>query len=385
MQRGGSVICKNKGCGREIDGDSVYCKWCGTRQVREKRTKSDAPTARQLPSGSWTCRVRVDGRDVSITRPTKAEAVAEASAIKHGLKAPDKAVSTMTLKEAYRKYIESRDGVISPSTAAEYKRLQKTSFQSLMELPVSSITSEQIQREIGKMVKNGKSPKYIRNVEGLLVSVLKQFAPDSRISVILPQKRKVELRKIEDNEIGKIIAAFSGTDMELPVLMALWMGMRMSEIRGARFEDISGGRLHICRAIVSGENGDEVKPPKTFSGDRWVSVPVHIQTLIDATGRSEGYIVTISGQTIYNRFIRGLDAAGIPHCRFHDLRHANAAIMVRLGVESRYAQERNGWSDDWMYRQVYAYTMTDRMIEIDRSIDDYFDNKMTTTVQKNEY
>ena len=59
--------------------------------------------------------------------------------------------------------------------------------------------------------------------------------------------------------------------------------------------------------------------------------------------------------------------------------------MVRLGVESRYAQERNGWSDDWMYRQVYAYTMTDRMIEIDRSIDDYFDNKMTTTVQKNEY
>ncbi len=378
------MICKNKGCGREIDGDSVYCKWCGTRQVREKRTRSDAPTARQLPSGSWTCRVRVDGRDVSITRPTKAEAVAEASAIKHGLKAPDKAVSTMTLKEAYRKYIESRDGVISPSTAAEYKRLQKTSFQSLMELSASSITSEQIQREIGKMVKNGKSPKYIRNVEGLLVSVLKQFAPDSRISVILPQKRKVELRKIEDNEIGKIIAAFSGTDMELPVLMALWMGMRMSEIRGARFEDISGGRLHICRAIVSGENGDEVKPPKTFSGDRWVSVPVHIQTLIDATGRSEGYIIPISGQTIYNRFIRGLDAAGIPRCRFHDLRHANAAIMVRLGVESRYAQERNGWSDDWMYKQVYAYTMTDRMIEIDRSIDDYFDNKMTTTVQKNE-
>lgn len=378
------MICKNKGCGREIDGDSVYCKWCGTRQVREKRTKSDAPTARQLPSGSWTCRVRVDGRDVSITRPTKAEAVAEASAIKHGLKAPDKAASAITLRDAYRKYIESRDGVISPSTAAEYKRLQKTSFQGLMELPAPSITSEQIQREIGKMVKNGKSPKYIRNVEGLLVSVLKQFAPDSRISVILPQKRKVELRRIEDPEIGKIIAAFSGTDMELPVLMALWMGMRMSEIRGARFEDISGGRLHICRAIVSGENGDEVKPPKTFSGDRWVSVPAHIQTLIDATGRSEGYIVPISGQTIYNRFIRGLDAAGIPRCRFHDLRHANAAIMVRLGVESRYAQERNGWSDDWMYKQVYAYTMTDRMIEIDRSIDDYFDNKMATEVQKNE-
>lgn len=30
--------CKNKGCARDIDADSVYCKWCGTRQVREKKT-----------------------------------------------------------------------------------------------------------------------------------------------------------------------------------------------------------------------------------------------------------------------------------------------------------------------------------------------------------
>lgn len=374
------MLCKNKGCAREIDADSVYCKWCGARQVREKRSKNTAhtPTARRLPSGSWACRVRVDGQDVSITRETKEEAIAEAMAVKHGLKAPEKSRAAITLRDAYAKYIESRDGVISPSTAAEYKRLAKTSFQGLMAQPVSAITSEQVQREIGKMVKGGKSPKYVRNVEGLLVSVLKQFAPDVRISVILPQKRKVELRKIEDAEIGKIIKAFSGTDMELPVLMAIWMGMRMSEIRGARFEDISEGRLHICRAIVSGENGDEVKPPKTFSGDRWVSVPDHIQALIAATGRSEGYIVPASGQTIYNRFIRGLDAAGIPRCRFHDLRHANAAIMVRLGVESKYAQERNGWSTDRMYKQVYAYTMDDKMADIDRSINDYFDNKMAT-------
>lgn len=376
------MLCKNKGCAREIDADSVYCKWCGARQVREKRSKNTAhtPTARRLPSGSWACRVRVDGQDVSITRETKEEAIAEAMAVKHGLKAPEKSRAAITLRDAYTKYIESRDGVISPSTAAEYKRLAKTSFQGLMAQPVSAITSEQVQREIGKMVKGGKSPKYVRNVEGLLISVLKQFAPDVRISVILPQKRKVELRKIEDAEVSKIIAAFSGTDMELPVLMALWMGMRMSEIRGARFEDISDGKLHICRAIVSGERGDEVKPPKTFSGDRWVSVPDHIQALIAATGRSEGYIVPTSGQTIYNRFIRGLDAAGIPRCRFHDLRHANAAIMVRLGVESKYAQERNGWSTDRMYKQVYAYTMDDKMADIDRSINDYFDNKMATEV-----
>ena len=81
---GGDVMkCKNKGCGREIDADSVYCKWCGTRQVREQRSKNTAhtPTARNLPSGSWACRVRVNGQDVSITRETKEEAIAEAMVI----------------------------------------------------------------------------------------------------------------------------------------------------------------------------------------------------------------------------------------------------------------------------------------------------------------
>ena len=216
-------------------------------------------------------------------------------------------------------------------------------------------------------------------MEGLLISVLKQFVPDTQFPVVLPQKQKLNLRRIEDDEIGQIIKAFSGTEMELPVLMALWMGMRMSEIRGARYEDIKNGKLHICRAIVSGEDGTPaVKPPKTFSGDRWVSIPDHIQSLIDATGRKEGYIVLLSGQAIYKRFIKGLDAAGIPRCRFHDLRHANAAIMVRLGIESKYAQERNGWSSDRMYKQVYAYTMDDKMADADKAINSYFGNKMTT-------
>lgn len=377
--------CKNKGCAREIDNDSVYCKWCGTRQVREKRSRSDAPSARQLPSGAWTCRVRVGGRDISITRATKQEAIAEAMAVKHGLKTPEKDIPSITLAEAYKRYISARSGSISPSTEAGYLRLSRNTFQTLMQRQLAGITSEQIQQEISRMAKDGKSPKYIRNAEGLLRSVLKQYAPGLDCSVMLPQRQRVELRQLSDDEIGQIVLAFSGSEMELPVLMALWMGMRLSEIRGAMYEDISGGRLHICRAIVlDAEGNDAEKPPKTFSGDRWIDIPPHIQTLLDATGRKTGHIVELSGTAIYKRFVRGLDAAGIQRCRFHDLRHANAAIMVRLGVESRYAQERNGWASDRMYKQVYAYTMSDQMTRVSEQIDNYFGDKLTTVNLKSE-
>lgn len=379
------MLCKNKGCGREIDADSVYCKWCGTRQVREKKTKDAAPSARQLPSGAWTCRVRVGGQDISVTRPTKAEAQAEAMAVKHGLKAPDTPRVTMTLEAAYKAYIESRDGVLSPSTVAGYKRLQRNTFQRLMPMQLSSITSEHIQREISAMVREGKSPKYVANAEGLLSSVLKQTMPEKQFNLHLPPKRKPNLRQPDDKEIGAIMAAFRGSAVELPVLMALWMGMRLSEILGARHEDIAGGKLHICRAVVLDENNQpaEKDSAKTYAGDRWVSVPGYIAQLIEATGRDSGPLVTFSGAAIYKRFVRTLDQAGIRRCRFHDLRHVNAAVMVRLGVDSKYAQERNGWASDRMYKQVYAYAMSDEMAAINASIDGYFGNKMTTENQEN--
>lgn len=380
------MLCKNKGCAREIDTDSVYCKWCGARQVREKRSKNTAhtPTARRLPSGSWTCRVRVDGQDISITRETKEEAIAEAMAVKHGLKEPEKPRVTMTLKEAYTKYIESRDGVISPSTAAGYKRMQRSTFQSLMPMPLSAITATFIQREIGDMAKRGKSPKYISNAKGLLSSVLKQFNPDVRYDVLLPPKRKPDLRQPDDAEITAILAAFRGSPIELPVLMALWMGMRLSEILGARYEDIEGDQLHICRALVlDADNQRVVKDnAKTYAGDRRVNIPDYIMSLIRAQGRSEGPLVTLTGGAIYKRFVKTLERVGVPRCRFHDLRHANAAVMVRLGVDSKYAQERNGWADDRMYKQTYAYIMADQMRAVDDSINTYFVNKMTTGNEK---
>lgn len=112
--------------------------------------------------------------------------------------------------------------------------------------------------------------------------------------------------------------------------------------------------------------------------ERWVSIPDYIMALIRAQGRTEGPFVTVTGDAVYKRFIKTLDRAGIPRCRFHDLRHANAAVMVRLGVDSKYAQERNGWASDRMYKQTYAYVMADQMDEVDKSIDGYFVNKMTT-------
>lgn len=375
------MICKD--CGREIPEHSIYCNWCGVKQLRERRSRDEVkvPTPKQLPSGSWSVYLRAEGQ--SVTEPTRELCLARARALRAGFIEAKKTAGGMTLGAAYDAYMEARQGVISPSTYGGYVKLKRSTFVRLMEQNISRVTSEQVQREISQMALEGKSRKYIANAVGLLSSVLRVYAPEVKLDVRLPQKRKAEPRKIEDDEIGAIMAAVRGTVIELPVLMGLWLGMRMSEIRGARFEDIRNGRLHICRAVVTDIDGKPTeKPPKTFSGDRWVDLPPEILALITAQGRSEGYIVEMSGQAIYKKFTRVLEKAGIEHCRFHDLRHANAAVMVRLGVDSRYAQERNGWASDRMYKQVYGYTMGDKMSDVSASIDSYFTDKLTDETKK---
>ena len=335
------------------------------------------PEPTKLPSGAWRVRVLIDGQRISITKPTKKACLAEAAALKTGMKKKRRAPEDMTLEQAYKDHIERNEAVWSPSTVAGYNRLKKNTFQNIMAFQLKNITIDMIQQEINLMKRQKKSPKYISNATGFLKSILRSYAPGLELDELtIPQKQKPDLRMLDDEDIKKVLQISQGTDMELPILLALWLGMRLSEIRGLKRKDFRKGQVHVCRAVVDDKDGKPIeKGTKTYSGDRWISVPAYVESLIPTTDPNE-YIITLSGQAIYKRFSRLLEKAGVDHCRFHDLRRANAAAMIRLGVDSKYAQQRNGWSTDYMYKQVYAYTMPDRMSEINSAIDNYFGQKI---------
>lgn len=361
---------KCKACKREIPINSIFCNWCGKRQVVEAG-KVSVPNPRQLPSGSW--RIYLAKEKASVTAPTEAECRTKAEAIRSGYIKADKK-RTITLRKAYEQYIDSKKDILSVSTIAGYNRLIKNSFNDIMDKQLDTLTVPQIQRAVNDYSKE-HSPKSVRNAYGLLTAVLSVYRQDFKPNATLPQKQKTQQRALNRAEIEAIIKAVKGDVIELPVLCGLWLGMRMSEIVGAEAEDIKECRLHICRAVVLDENGNAVeKSPKTFSGDRWVSIPPYIMELVPTEGR----LTNLSGQAIYKRFSRICEANGIPHCRFHDLRHANASVMLSLGIDSATAQERNGWSSDRMYKQVYGYSQSETAEAADKAINDYFSTIVST-------
>ena len=69
-------------CSRDIPENSLYCNWCGKKQLREKEKKLKIPAPWQLPSGSWTVQLRREG--VNVTEPTEEACRTKALAIRAG-------------------------------------------------------------------------------------------------------------------------------------------------------------------------------------------------------------------------------------------------------------------------------------------------------------
>lgn len=56
-------------------------------------------------------------------------------------------------------------------------------------------------------------------------------------------------------------------------------------------------------------------------------------------------------------FTKLQEMAGLPKCRFHDLRHLCASIMLLQGVNVKVAQERLGHKDITTTMNIYSHVL----------------------------
>lgn len=336
-------------------------------------------TARKLPSGSWRCRVFshyeiVDGKKKRIyksftstdpTRKGKAEAEAAALAYKMGRK---EAGHNLTFGSAADQYIASVGPVLSVRTVQSYKDIKRLYLSDLYDINVSDLTQDDIQAVINKYSVT-LSPKTVRNIHGFVSAVLRKFRPDFALRTVLPKKVRPDLYIPSDADISRLMAFCEGSDMELPILLAAFGPMRRGEICALDMKRIKGNTVHVCRNMVKSGSDWIIKHPKSYAGDRYIEYPDFVaKKWKGLTGR----ITSLNPDDLTHRFEHILKNAGLPHFRFHDLRHYSASIQHALGIPDSYIMQRGGWSTDVTLKNVYRHVMEDKEKEMNDRANKYF-------------
>lgn len=349
------MVCKN--CKRQIDDDSIFCKWCGEKQIRERRKKAEVkvPKPRQLASGKWFAQVMVDGNRVPVSGDTEAEYRAKAAAIKTGLLEAKKNPKTKTLTEAIDDYIAGKKDVLSPETVRGYRVVQRNRFPELMQMDIHKISSEDVQAAINEASKT-LSPKTVKNAWGVVHPILKE----SGIDIRLPQMRQAERAYLEPEQIKQFCAAVKGTDIEIPALLAL-LSLRRSEIFGLTWEnvDLKNDVIHVRQTLVYDEDGNKVLKQTTKNVSSRRDVPILIDQLREALKKEkgEGRVMTMAPNTLYRKINRVCENAGLPLVGIHGLRHSFASLAAHLGIPENVAMRIGGWANDATMKRIYVHVL----------------------------
>lgn len=348
------------------------------------------PTAKKLPSGSWRCQVfshyeyvpLPDGTtkkkriyesftcdDPSRAGKRRAEAMAAEYADKKERRSHPE--FRLTFGEALTKYIDERSDVLSPASIRKYRSMQRNCLAPLSDYKLKDVTQDIIQKLINE-ASGSMSPKSVRDMNGLITAVMARFAPDIRLKTSLPKKVRPNIYIPSEEDIRRLVQAVKGTNMEVPVMLAAFGAMRRGEISALRKSDISGNVIHVSKTMVYSDNCDWiVKTPKSYAGDRFVTVP---RFVVDAFHALPGDGIDMTPNKITSSFEHVLKRAGVKHFRFHDLRHYNASIQHALGIPDAYIMQSGGWGNDSVLKEVYRHAIPDIQDQMNSKAINYFES-----------
>lgn len=361
------------------------------------RAAQGAGSIRQRPDGRWEGRFTYldelgQKKRGSVYADTQKECRQKLTAtVKSVDEGCYKKAQRYTVSEWMEIWITTYCRDLKPSTQDGYRSKLNTWINpALGKVQLSALTNTTIQRFYNQLADGtrGRKPlsaKSLKNIHGIFHRALKQAVIAGVISsnpadfVKLPKVKKPELYPLMDDDVGNFLTAIKGDRFERLFILALFSGMRQSELIGLRWDDVNleNGTILVCRQIQkSRANGEYVHLDETKNGKQRIAsiAPSVVKVLKDqkrqqlewrlAAGElwknEENLVFTdevghhIRHNTMLCHFKQIVASIGRPQVRFHDLRHSYAISALQAGDSVKNVQEQLGHYSSAFTMDVYA-------------------------------
>lgn len=354
---------------------------------RKGKENMKIPKARQLPSGMWFVRVRIDGEDIGITKSTEKEAVAEAMAVKAGLienaKTP---MSSKTLGAVIDEWLASNSDRLSPSTVRGYVTCRNNGFPSLMRMKCGAITSRQIEQAINAECRRYKAKTVVNRWR--FVSQMLTWATGKTFSPGLPQIVRPDIDFLDRHDLDLFLSYISGRPDEILALLAL-SSLRRSEIAALSWDngdiDLDNRWIHVRGSVVPDQHHKMVhkETNKNTVSRRDVPMIDPLYFALMAVEDKTGAVVKLHPATMLTRINKACADAGVPQVGCHGLRHSFASLCHMLDIPAQVAMEIGGWADRATMDRIYTHVSRREKNSYENAFTDHFKMRNERNGNKN--
>ncbi len=227
----------------------------------------------------------------------------------------------------------------------------------------------------------------IRHAHGLLVSALGRacelelISRNVATSVKLPRDPAPKPKRcLTEDEVRNAMALLKGREIYTPFATALGTGARLGELCALRWKhvDLDNAILTIEGTVtISKSRGKETKVPKTKTSTRQIVMPATLVEILRAHWVRAGYLRLAAGTgrpgpedcvfpardgtpkdpIVFTKMWRSaLIDLGLPHIRFHDLRHSHASMIIASGMDVVEVSRRLGHANPAITLRIYAHS-----------------------------
>jgi len=358
---------------------------------------------KQRAKGSWSIVIDV-GRDPRTgkrrqqwhtVRGTKKEAETKLRELLHSLEKgayvrPQRITLGEWLEEWCQSYVQMH---VSLRTVESYQAyVRRHIIPALGAIPLCQLEPQQIQNYYAHALaqgrvdgKGGLSARTVLYMHRILSEALSHavkmglVARNVAKAVDPPRPRRVKMTTMAEEDIPKFVETSQETPYSVVFLTALGTGMRLGELLGLQWcdVDLDLGYISVVQALYKRCGVCMMVEPKSSYSRRRIALPPSLTLLLREYGvKQEGQKILLGKSltsddlvfahpdgtpldpaTVGHTFSDVLKKAGIPHIRFHDLRHTHATLMLKSAVHPKVISERLGHASVAFTLDTYSHVV----------------------------
>ena len=281
---------------------------------------------------------------------------------------------------------------LSPRTAEGYEHIiSRHLVPALGNIPLTQIKPEHLQKYYSEKLsggrcdgKGGLSARTVRHHHVTLHTALESavkwglLVRNPADAVTPPRYQSREMHTLDEHGIHKLLEASKSTNYYALYYMALFTGMRRSELLALRWSDIDLAmcELSVTRTLHHLRDGSFIyRQPKTAKSRRMIALSPSTALVLKEHKEKQGIDHLLMGvplkvsdlvfshvdgnpllpDTVTREWIRLTRRIGLPGIRLHDARHTHASLMLKQGIHPKIVSERLGHSSIVITLDTYSH------------------------------